>query len=53
MLESIGEDVRRDIESLIDGEAMRRLWVKVDRRWSEKVRALRRFGYASPDRNLL
>ena len=52
MLKSIGEDVRRDIESLIDGKAMRRLWIKVDRRWSDRVRALRRFGYASPHRNL-
>ena len=51
MLKSIGEDARRDIESLINGKAMLRLWVKVDRRWSDRVRALRRFGYASPDAN--
>ena len=52
MLKSIGEDARRDVENLIDGKAMLRLWVKVDRRWSDRVRALRRFGYAAPDRNL-
>ena len=52
MLKSIGEDARRDVEKLIDGKAMLRLWVKVDRRWSDRVRALRRFGYAAPDRNL-
>ena len=52
MLKSIGEDARRDIEGLIDGKAMLRLWVKVDRRWSDRVRALRKFGYAPLDRNL-
>ena len=48
MLKSIGEDARRDIETLIDGKVMLRLWVKVDRRWSDRTSALRRFGYDSP-----
>jgi len=45
MLKSIGEDARKDIERLIGGKAMVRLWVKVDRRWSDRADALRRFGY--------
>ena len=47
MLKSIGEDARRDIEALIDGKAMLRLWVKVHRRWSDRAGALRRFGYGA------
>ena len=45
MLKSIGEDARRDIEILVGGQAMLRLWVKVDRRWSGRPEALQRFGY--------
>ena len=45
MLKSIGEEARRDIELLIGGKAMLRLWVKVDRRWSDRADSLKRFGY--------
>lgn len=45
MLKSIGEDARQDIEILLGGKAMIRLWVKVDRRWSGRPEALQRFGY--------
>ena len=45
MLKSIGEDARKDIESLLGRQAMLRLWVKVDRRWSGRPDALQRFGY--------
>lgn len=45
MLKSIGEDARKDIEILLGGQAMVRLWVKVDRRWSGRPEALQRFGY--------
>ncbi|MYA16377.1 MAG: GTPase Era [Gammaproteobacteria bacterium] len=45
MLKSIGEDARKDIEILLGGKAMVRLWVKVDRRWSGRPEALQRFGY--------
>ena len=48
MLKSIGEDARKDIEVLLGSRAMVRLWVKVDRRWSGRPEALRRFGYCSP-----
>lgn len=47
MLKSIGEDARKDIEILIGGQAMVRLWVKVDRRWSGRPEALQRLGYHS------
>ena len=48
MLRSIGEDARKDIEILLGSQAMVRLWVKVDPRWSGRPEALQRFGYYSP-----
>ena len=48
MLKSIGEDARKDIEILLGSQAMVRLWVKVDHRWSGRPEALQRFGYHSP-----
>ena len=45
MLKSIGEDARKDIEALLDGKAMLRLWVKVAPRWSERTETLERLGY--------
>lgn len=45
MLKSIGEEARKDIEMLIDGKAMLRLWVKVAPRWSDRETALRQLGY--------
>ena len=45
MLKSIGEDARKDIEALLAGKAMLRLWVKVAPRWSERPATLGRFGY--------
>lgn len=48
MLKSIGVDARRDIEALLGGKVVLRLWVKVQRRWSDRADALRRFGYAAP-----
>lgn len=47
MLKSIGEDARKDIEILLGSQAMVRLWVKVDRRWSGRPEALQRLGYHS------
>ena len=47
MLKSIGEDARKDIEILLGSQAMVRLWVKVDRRWSGRPDALQRLGYHS------
>ena len=48
MLKSIGADARRDIEALMGGKVLLRLWVKVQRRWSDRPDVLRRFGYAAP-----
>ncbi len=45
MLKSIGEDARKDIERLLGGKVMLRLWVKVAPRWSDSAQSLRRFGY--------
>lgn len=44
-MKSIGEDARRDIEFLLGGDVMLRLWVKVAPGWTNSGEALRRFGY--------
>lgn len=49
MLKSIGEDARKDIEALLGGKAMLRLWVKVAPRWSERPETLNRLGYRTTD----
>ncbi len=44
-LKRIGTDARHDIESLIDGKVMLRLWVKTRTGWSDDERALKSLGY--------
>ena len=44
-LKAIGTDARADIERLLDGPVMLRLWVKVKGGWSNDDKALRQFGY--------
>ena len=44
-LKRIGTDARHDIESLIDGKVMLRLWVKTRTGWSDDERALKCLGY--------
>ena len=50
MLKSIGEDARKDIEPLLGGKAMVRLWVKVAPRWSRHAESLVRLGYGPDSR---
>jgi GTP-binding protein Era len=44
-LKRIGTDARHDIEALIDGKVMLRLWVKTRTGWSDDERALKSLGY--------
>ncbi|MCW8885387.1 MAG: GTPase Era [Motiliproteus sp.] len=44
-IKSIGQDARKDMESLFDSRVMLNLWVKVKRGWSDDERALRTLGY--------
>lgn len=44
-IRSIGQEARKDIESLLDCKVMLRLWVKVKSGWSNDERALRSLGY--------
>ena len=44
-LKRIGSDARRDIEILLDRKVMLRLWVKVDKGWSNQAVGLHRLGY--------
>ena len=44
-LRSIGSEARQDLERLLDGRVMLRLWVKVRAGWADDERALRSLGY--------
>ncbi len=44
-IRSIGQEARKDMESLLDSKVMLRLWVKVKSGWSDDERALRSLGY--------
>ncbi|MDO3384110.1 GTPase Era [Gilvimarinus algae] len=44
-IKQIGQQARLDIEALLDGKVMLRLWVKVKSGWSDDERALRSLGY--------
>ena len=44
-LKRIGSDARRDIEVLLDRKVMLRLWVKVDKGWTNQTVGLHRLGY--------
>lgn len=44
MLKAIGQDARKDIETMLDARVMLHLWVKVRRGWTNDQRLLRRFG---------
>ena len=45
-IKRIGQDARRDMETLFDSKVMLNLWVKVKSGWSDDERALRSLGYA-------
>lgn len=44
-IRSVGQEARKDMESLLDCQVMLRLWVKVKSGWSNDERALRSLGY--------
>lgn len=44
-LRQIGAAARIEIEKLIEGKVFLELWVKVEPRWRQNERALKRFGY--------
>ncbi len=44
-IKQIGQDARVEIENLIEGKVMLKLWVKVKSGWSDDDRALRSLGY--------
>lgn len=44
-IKRIGQDARRDMESLFEHKVMLNLWVKVKSGWSDDERALRSLGY--------
>jgi len=49
MLKRIGSLARKDIEKLIGAQVFLDLWVKVEKNWSKRPEALKRFGYARRD----
>lgn len=44
-IKRIGQDARKDMETLFDSKVMLNLWVKVKGGWSDDERALRSLGY--------
>jgi len=44
-LKLIGTEARKDLERLLDGKVMLKLWVKVKSGWSDDERALRSLGF--------
>ena len=44
-LKQIGENARKEIELLVDAKVFLKLFVRVQKNWSNDPRALRRFGY--------
>ena len=45
LLKKIGEQARKDIESLLGNKVFLDLWVKVKPDWRNKDKALKQFGY--------
>ncbi|APQ13516.1 GTPase Era [Pseudomonas oryzihabitans] len=45
-IKRIGQEARRDMETLFDAKVMLNLWVKVKGGWSDDERALRSLGYS-------
>lgn len=45
MLKSVGEQARQDMQKLFGKPVFLQTWVKVKRRWTDDVRALRQLGY--------
>lgn len=48
-LQQIGAAARKEIEFLLDGPAYLDLWVKVEPKWRQNEKALRRLGYSDRD----
>ncbi|MCA9972648.1 MAG: GTPase Era [Anaerolineales bacterium] len=48
-LKDVGAAARKEIEELVGGKVFLELWVKVEPKWRRNERALRRFGYSTPE----
>jgi GTP-binding protein Era len=49
LLKEVGQQARRDIESLLGCKVNLKLWVKVKEGWADDERALRSLGYTDHD----
>jgi len=45
-LKKIGEDARKDIERMVGAHVFLKLFVRIQKNWSQDTRALRKFGYS-------
>ncbi len=45
MLKRIGEQAREDIEVMVGRKVFLKLWVRVQKKWTQDAAAIRRFGY--------
>ena len=48
-LRQIGAAARKEIEALLDGKVFLELWVKVEPKWRQNEKALKRLGYSKPE----
>ncbi len=46
MLKAVGEEARKDIETMLECKVFLQLWVKVKEGWCDNERALRQLGYS-------
>ncbi len=49
VLKAVGEEARKDIETMIAGKVFLQLWVKVKEKWCDDENALRQLGYSNDD----
>ncbi len=50
-LRELGAAARQEIEALVEGKVFLELWVKVEPKWRQNEKALRRFGYSAPEQS--
>ena len=46
MLKAVGEEARKDMETMLECKVFLQLWVKVKEGWCDNERALRQLGYS-------
>ena len=45
MLKKIGERARQEIEQMVGQKVFLKLWVRVQKKWTRDLKAIKKFGY--------